>query len=103
MRPKSQTCAWGLALAIAPMFAPLPLVASSPIAEVICEPTKQMHSRLEQRLMSQRRGTGMRGPDQIMELWEAPQTGDWTLVLTYATGNSCIVAMGEDLDMVSPG
>jgi len=30
-----------------------------------------------------------------MEVWTADQ-GDWTLVITYATGTSCIVAMGEN-------
>ncbi|WP_298847375.1 hypothetical protein [uncultured Ruegeria sp.] len=29
-----------------------------------------------------------------MEVW-TDQNGDWTMVVTYATGTSCIVAMGE--------
>lgn len=37
---------------------------------------------------------GLRNPDQIMEIWEDRQ-GDWTLVIAYANGNRCIVAMGN--------
>ena len=73
----------------------VPAAAQSPIAEVICEPTGQMHDRLSQRLRSARSATGIRNREQIMEVWTDPQ-GGWTLVVTYATGTSCIVAMGED-------
>ncbi|WP_256364005.1 hypothetical protein [Ruegeria sp. 6PALISEP08] len=30
-----------------------------------------------------------------MEVW-SNQRGDWTMVVTYATGTSCIVAMGDN-------
>ena len=72
-----------------------PAAAKSPIAEVICEPTPALHQRLADRFGETRNATGIRGPDQIMEVW-TDQRGGWTLVVTYATGTSCIVAMGED-------
>ncbi|WP_420586667.1 hypothetical protein [Ruegeria sp.] len=72
-----------------------PVVAKSPIAEVICEPTARMHDKLERQFRSERTATGMRGPEQVMEVWTS-KSGDWTMVVTYATGTSCIVAMGED-------
>jgi len=71
-----------------------PAAAQSPIAEVVCEPTAQMHDRLKHRLRSARTARGIRDREQIMEVWTDPQ-GGWTLVLTYAGGTSCIVAMGE--------
>ncbi|WP_377186691.1 hypothetical protein [Ruegeria meonggei] len=69
--------------------------AKSPIAEVICEPTSRLHEKLERQFGSERAATGMRGPEQLMEVWTR-KSGDWTMVVTYASGTSCIVAMGED-------
>lgn len=68
--------------------------ASSPIAEVICQPTAALHDRLERQFLAVRSATGLRGPDELMEVWTTSR-GDWTLVMTYANGTSCIVAMGE--------
>lgn len=69
--------------------------AKSPIAEVICEPTSRMHTKLERQFGSERSATGVRGPEQIMEVWTT-KAGNWTMVVTYATGTSCIVAMGHN-------
>ncbi|MEX0285619.1 MAG: hypothetical protein AB3N23_13505 [Paracoccaceae bacterium] len=72
-----------------------PALAKNPIAEVLCEPTSALHSKLERQFGSIRSATGLRGPEQIMEVWTDPR-GNWTMVVSYATGTSCIVAMGED-------
>ncbi|MCV6584057.1 MAG: hypothetical protein OIF47_00835 [Marinibacterium sp.] len=72
-----------------------PALATSPIAHVICAPTTDLHQRLTRQMGSSRSASGMRGPEQIMEVWTSA-AGRWTLVVTYATGTSCIVAMGED-------
>lgn len=75
---------------------PLPASAGpSPIADLLCAPRKQMTEKLERQFGVRRQGVGMRSPDQVMELWSKPDNGDWTLVIAYATGTSCIVAMGE--------
>ena len=73
---------------------PVPLGASSPIAEVICAPTGDLHLRLQEQMRSRRAASGVRGPEQVMEVW-TDQRDNWTLVVTYASGTSCIVAMGE--------
>lgn len=72
-----------------------PVHAKSPIAEVICEPTGRMHEKLTHQFGSHRAATGIRGPEQIMEVWTS-KSGAWTMVVTYATGTSCIVAMGDN-------
>jgi hypothetical protein len=82
-----------IALAIASMLA-APTQAMSPIAEVLCAPTTELTRKLERQFGAERRATGLRGPEQVMEVWRADH-GDWTLVVRYATGTSCIVAMGE--------
>ena len=71
-----------------------PAVARNPIADILCAPTKQMQDKLARQFRSEQIGAGVRGPDQIMEVW-TDKRGDWALVVTYATGTSCIVAMGE--------
>lgn len=73
----------------------LPAQAKSPIAEVLCEATPRLYDKLTRHFSSERVATGMRGPEQIMEVWSSDR-GDWTMVVTYATGTSCIVAMGQD-------
>ncbi|MEO1110076.1 MAG: hypothetical protein AAFX90_19355 [Pseudomonadota bacterium] len=72
-----------------------PAIAKNPIAEILCEPTQRLHDKLQTQFRSARIATGMRGPEQIMEVWSSDR-GDWTMVVTYATGTSCIVAMGQD-------
>lgn len=69
-------------------------VAANPIAEVICAPSQQMQIRLEQQLGTTRTASGLRGPEQVMEVW-TDERGSWTMVVRYATGTSCIVAMGD--------
>ena len=73
---------------------PLPALAQSPIGEVICAPTDVMQTRLIRQYGTERQASGLRGPDQMMEIWTDVH-GDWTMVVRYASGTSCIVAMGE--------
>jgi hypothetical protein len=70
-----------------------PAVAN-PIAEVLCEPTSRMTDKLTRQMQSERQSMGLRGPEQVVEVW-TDKRGDWTMVITYASGQSCIVAMGE--------
>ena len=92
------TC-FALIKAIAPMALLLangsPTAASGgPIAHVLCSEASDMRERLETRYRAQRAWAGLRGPDQVMELWEDAE-GDWTLIIRHAGGNWCIVAMGD--------
>lgn len=70
------------------------LATPSPIAEVICESKARMKDKLIHQLGSERQSMGLRGPEQVVEVW-TDDGGDWTMVITYASGQSCIVAMGE--------
>jgi hypothetical protein len=72
-----------------------PALAESPIAEVICAPRAEMVSRLTGGQRATMVGMGLRGPDAVMEIWQAAD-GDWTLVQSNANGQSCILAMGSD-------
>ena len=83
------------------LFLASPVAAANPIADILCAPTKQMHDKLTRQFGENRAATGVRGPDQIMEVW-TDRHGDWTLVVTYASGTSCIVAMGEHWAETTP-
>ena len=85
-----QTVLLGAAVAVAASPAP----ATSPIAEVICAPTERMQARLTRQFGERRTASGLRSPDEVMEVWTDAE-GGWTLVMRYAHGTSCIVAMGE--------
>lgn len=76
--------------------------ASSPIAEVICAPKEEMTAKLERQFGARRVASGVRSIEQVMEVWASDASGDWTLVMTYASGKSCIVAMGEHWDTFTP-
>ncbi len=71
-----------------------PALAFNPIATIVCAPAEEMTLRLRREHGSERMGQGVRSHDQVMELWSA-KNGAWALVIAYASGQSCIVAMGE--------
>ena len=75
-----------IGLASGPAFA-------GPIAEVICAPSDQMVRKLTQQFGTKRRASGLRSPEEVVEIW-TDADGDWTMVIAYASGRSCIVAMG---------
>jgi len=47
--------------------------ASSPIAEVICEPTDKMTQKLSRQFGEQLHSWGTRGPEQVMQVWTKPE------------------------------
>ena len=69
--------------------------AAPALGDVICEPTARLEARLKQTLMAERRAMGIRSPEQVVEVW-IDNSGDWALVARYATGASCILAIGEN-------
>lgn len=78
-----------------------PVAASGgPIAHVLCASGEDMRHRLETRYRAHRAWAGLRGPDEVMELWQNAE-GDWTLIIIYAGGKRCIVAMGEALSPIA--
>lgn len=74
--------------------AAIPVHARTPIAEVICAPSDEMTERLANRMGSTISATGLRNPEELVEVWTDAQ-GEWTMVIRYSSGNSCIVAMGQ--------
>lgn len=76
-----------LALCGAALCAGTSVAARSPIAEILCAPTDQMTNRLSGQFASSRRATGLRSPEEIVEIW-TDDAGEWTMVIAYANGKS---------------
>jgi hypothetical protein len=75
-----------------------PVLAQSPIAEVVCAPRDELVARLQGAELA---GSGLRDAEAVLEVWTRP-SGDWTLVQSYANGTACILAMGEAWEAVTP-
>jgi len=71
-----------------------PHAEAGTISDLFCDDSARLEKQLMTRQGAQKLGRGMRGPDALIEVW-IDQSGDWTLVQSYANGTSCIVAMGE--------
>ncbi|MCU0829232.1 MAG: hypothetical protein MUE52_18030 [Tabrizicola sp.] len=83
---------------VVPLFLALPVLADSPIAEVICMPRAELVQRMAGAKVV---GAGLRDAEAVLEVWSRP-SGDWTLVQSHANGMACILAMGEAWEAVTP-
>ncbi|WP_237220196.1 hypothetical protein [Salipiger sp. CCB-MM3] len=78
-----------------------PAAAASPIADALCEPSAHMTKRLKRQQGASLASTGLRSPDEVVELW-LDARDNWTMVISYASGTSCIVAMGAHWSSIKP-
>ncbi|MEL7098840.1 MAG: hypothetical protein AAGM84_08440 [Pseudomonadota bacterium] len=72
------------------------------ISDVSCDDRTRLVSTLTQTMGAHRQGTGLRDPETMLEVWVMPTNGDWLIVQHYATGTSCIVAMGAHWEGAAP-
>ena len=89
-------------LFLVPFLCLLAPAAEARIADVVCDDHDRMVTRLQRDYGASLQSRGLRGPDAILEVWIVARTGDWTLVQSYANGQSCIVAMGEGWETLAP-
>ncbi|WP_298259940.1 hypothetical protein [uncultured Litoreibacter sp.] len=83
-------------------FLTLPVAAQAQTADVTCDDSARLERMLTTVMQSERRALGLRGPETVLEVWIDPRTQDWTLVQTYTNGTSCIIAMGEHWEELTP-
>lgn len=84
-------------------FLAFPAVAQTQTTDVICDDSARLERMLSTVMRAERRAFGLRGPEPVLEVWIDPRTQDWTLVQTYTNGTSCIIAMGEHWEELTPG
>ena len=80
------------------------LVGADPAAALRCGPRAEVLEMLSERYDETRRGIGISGPTQVLEVY-ASESGTWTVLVTDPQGRSCLVASGrswEDLREMLP-
>ena len=83
-------------------FIASPAMAQSRTADVTCDDSLRLEQMLSTVMRAERRAFGLRGPETVLEVWIDPRTQDWTLVQIYTNGTSCIIAMGEHWEDLTP-
>ena len=66
------------------------------IAQATCAERERVTLRLEQQFGEQLTGGGLRSDAHLIEVWTSPKTGTWTVLMTNASGLSCVMASGTD-------
>lgn len=60
-------------------------------------------ARLEADFGERLTATGLQDETQVMEIWASEATGSFTVLVTRADGESCVVATGTDFLQGMPG
>ncbi len=63
-----------------------------------CAPRAEVTARLADRYGETRRAMGIAGSDAVMELYASDTTGTWSMTVTLADGQMCLVASGQGFE-----
>ena len=74
-------------------------LVGSAIAAIQCGPHKRMTEVLASKYSEAPVAMGTVNQDRLMEVYKS-KAGSWTILVTSADGNSCIVAAGQDWEDV---
>ena len=80
------------------------LVFSTPAEaqQVPCAPREIVVERLKSGYGESPAGLGIQSSGQLIEIWAAPGTGTWTVLMSRPDGNTCVVASGTDWQHLNP-
>ncbi|MCG7394127.1 hypothetical protein MHY87_14555 [Microvirga sp. ACRRW] len=77
------------------------LVGQSPAsAQASCGPREQLVRLLAEQYKEDPVGIGLAQPGQVLEVF-ASQGGSWTMVMTMPDGKACLIAAGDNWEMVT--
>lgn len=82
-------------------FAGLILATHAGWAAPQCAPRQGVLAQLTQKYGETRRGIGIAGNAQMMELFASATTGSWTITVTLPDGMMCLVATGQSFEPLS--
>jgi hypothetical protein len=88
---------------LAPLAAVAALMAigTSPAsAQSACGPREQLVKILVDQYKEDPVGIGLSQPGQVLEVF-ASSTGSWTMVMTMPDGKACMIAAGDNWEMVT--
>ena len=74
------------------------MVALAPpaLAQTYCAARDDIVASLGETYSEAPAAGGLISERRLLEIWAAPQTGTWTVLMTDAQGQSCILASGTD-------
>ena len=82
-------------------LAALVTVATSPAsAQSACGPREQLVKLLADQYKEDPVGMGLSQPGQVLEVF-ASSNGSWTMVMTMPDGKACMIAAGDNWEMVT--
>jgi hypothetical protein len=73
---------------------------SSATAQTSCGPREQLVKVLAERYEENPVGIGLAQPGQVVEIF-ASSSGSWTMLMTMPDGKACLIAAGENWEMVT--
>ncbi len=65
------------------------------VAQQACGTHASMIAQLDLRYGETRHGIGLSGPQSAFEVWVSDETGTWTILKVYPSGQACLMASGE--------
>ncbi|MCD6070324.1 MAG: hypothetical protein K0S42_840 [Microvirga sp.] len=82
-------------------LAVLTAIGTSPAsAQSACGPGEQLVKLLADQYKEDPVGMGLSQPGQILEVF-ASSNGSWTMVMTMPDGRACLIAAGDNWEMVT--
>lgn len=78
------------------------LAVSPAHAQAHCAPRDAVIERLKSKYGESLSAGGLQSAVQMIEVWTAPETGSWTILMTRADGKTCILATGTNWHQQSP-
>lgn len=63
-----------------------------------CLNRAEMLARLAAQYGETRQAIGLAGPTQMVEIFASAETGTWTITVTTASGQTCLLAAGESFE-----
>jgi len=75
-------------------------IESSAQAQASCGPRHQIVKLLSDRYKEDPVGIGLARPGQVLEVF-ASQAGTWSMVMTMPDGKACLIAAGENCEMMT--
>ena len=73
---------------------------SSADAQTACGPREQLVKLLADQYKEDPVGMGLSQPGQVLEVF-ASSNGSWTMVMTMPDGKACMIAAGDNWEMVT--
>jgi hypothetical protein len=84
-----------IAAAAAGILAPVGALAQ----QQACGSRQPIVDRLETKYGETRQSMGLNHNNGIVEVFASAETGTWTILITMPTGQSCLIAAGENWDI----